>query len=129
MTDGDHVRLDSWLWAARFFKTRSLAARAIDGGKIQLNGERAKRSKAVRAGDEVRARLGPYEFHVYVRGLAERRGPASEAARLYEESAAGKRARELLAHQLRVAPAITYEGKGRPTKRDRREIERLTGEL
>jgi ribosome-associated heat shock protein Hsp15 len=118
------VRLDKWLWAARFFKTRALAVEAIGGGKVVLNGERAKPAKLLQGGDEVRVRLGPYEHVVLVRGLSERRGPATVAATLYEETAEGRAVREKLAEQLRMAPAaFVYQEKGRPTKRDRRELE------
>src|SRR5689334_1759636 len=96
------VRLDSWLWAARFFKTRTLAAEAVDGGRVDLNGDRPKRSKPVKLGDEIRIRLGPYHHHVVVRGLADRRGPASEAVLLYQEDEAGKRARLELAERLKA---------------------------
>lgn len=122
---GSEVRLDRWLWAARFYKTRSLAAQAVDGGKVQVNGDRAKRSKMLRVGDEVRVRRGPFEFMVRVTETSEHRGPAAEAARLYHESEASRQAREVLAAQLKYGRAPVYEGKGRPTKRDRRMIERL----
>lgn len=113
------------MWAARFYKTRSLAAQAVDGGKIQVNGERVKPAKTVRPGDEVRVRLGPYEHIVVVRGTAERRGPASVAALLYSESELSRLAREKLRWQLTsAAPAMEPE-KGRPTKRDRRDLERF----
>ena len=121
----DQVRLDRWLWAARFFKTRALAAAAIAGGKVQVNGTRAKPSKAVRVGDGLRVRVGPFEHFITVRALSERRGPPKTALGLYEESPEGRAARERLAEQLRMAPAPAYQGKGRPTKRERREIERL----
>ncbi len=125
----DRVRLDKWLWAARFFKTRSLAAEAIGGGKVLVGGERVKPARTLQAGDEVRLRLGPYEHIVIVRALSERRGPASVAALLYEETAASSAARGKLAEQLRMAPAaFVYEDKGRPTKRDRREIDRFRDE-
>jgi ribosome-associated heat shock protein Hsp15 len=120
------VRIDKWLWAARFFKTRSLAADAVGGGKVLVAGERVKPAKLLQIGDEVRLRFGPYEHVVMVRAISERRGPATVAATLYEETAASRAAREKLAEQLRMAPAtFVYEEKGRPTKRDRREIERL----
>ena len=123
------VRIDKWLWAARFFKTRSLAAEAIGGGKVLVGGERVKPAKMLQVGDEVRLRLGPYEHIVLVRAVSERRGPATVAATLYEETAASRAAREKLADQLRMAPAaFVYEEKGRPTKRDRRDIERLRDE-
>ncbi len=123
------VRVDKWLWAARFFKTRSLAAEAIGAGKVLVGGERVKPAKLLQAGDEVRLRLGPYEHVVIVRGLSERRGPASVAATLYAETSASRETREKLAEQLRMAPAaFVYEEKGRPTKRDRREIDRFRDE-
>lgn len=122
------VRLDRWLWVARFFKTRALAAAAVAGGKVEVNGARAKRAKALVVGDEVRIRRGPFEFLVVVRGLAEHRGSPAIAAGLYDEDREGRQRRERLAQQLRVAPSLRYEGKGRPTKKDRREIERLAGQ-
>jgi ribosome-associated heat shock protein Hsp15 len=124
--DPDRVRLDKWLWAARFFKTRSLATEAVAGGKVEVNGERAKPAKAVKAGDEIRLRLGPYEHVLIVRQLGERRGPASVAQTLYEETQASREARERLATQLKMAPpTFVYEEKGRPTKKDRRDLSRL----
>jgi len=128
MSDGSRVRLDRWLWAARFFKTRALAAAAVGGGKVEVGGARAKRAKLLAVGDRLRIRRGPFEYSVVVRALSEHRGPPAAAAALYVEDAEGKRLREHLAEQLRVAPALRYEGKGRPTKRERREIERLRGE-
>jgi len=118
------VRLDKWLWAARFFKTRALAVEAIAGGKVLVNGARAKRAKPVHAGDRVRLRLGPYEHHLTIRDASERRGPPAEAVRLYEEDAAGKRIREALAAQHKLLPSPVFRGKGRPTKKERRDIER-----
>jgi ribosome-associated heat shock protein Hsp15 len=123
------VRIDKWLWAARFYKTRSLAADAIDGGKIEVNGDHTKPAKLVQAGDTVSIRLGAYEHIVIVRAVSERRGPATVAATLYEETAASRATREKLAEQHRMAPpAFVFEEKGRPTKRDRREIERFRDE-
>jgi ribosome-associated heat shock protein Hsp15 len=119
------VRLDKWLWAARFFKTRALAAEAVEGGKVQVNGDRPKRARPLQVGDEIRVRLGPYEHTIRVRALSARRGPASEAAGLYEETAASRTAREALAIQLKSFNAAFGPDKGRPTKKDRREIERL----
>ena len=127
MSSGDEakVRLDKWLWAARFFKTRSLAADAIEKGKVELNGERAKRAKQLQAGDSLRIRLGPYHHIVTVRALSERRGPASVAATLYEESAEGRRAREAMQLQVKVAQSVPGYERGRPTKKDRRDIEKM----
>ncbi len=122
---GTTVRLDRWLWAARFFKTRALAAAAVAGGKVQVNGVRAKPAKLLRSGDAVRVRVAPFEWLVTVRAVAERRGSPKAAQALYQESAEGRAARERLAEQLKLAPAPAYQGKGRPTKKERREIERL----
>ncbi len=124
--DAGGVRIDKWLWAARFFKTRALAADAIGGGKVLVRGERVKPAKVLHIGDEVSIRLGPYEHLVVVRGMSDRRGPASSAMTLYEETPASAATRARLAEQLRIAPAaFVFEEKGRPTKKDRREIERL----
>lgn len=121
----DKVRLDRWLWAARFFKTRSLAATAIDGGKVQVNGVRVKRAAQIGAGDEVRIRKPPYEFVLEVLRASEHRGPAAEAQQLYRETDGSVRARETLREQLRLQPQVSFEGRGRPTKKDRRDLDRL----
>jgi len=121
------VRLDKWLWAARFYKTRSLAAEAVAGGKVQVNGDRAKRARPLQVGDEVRLRQGPYELLVVVRAVSARRGPASVAAELYEERPESRAAREAMALQLKSLHAAFIPEKGRPTKRDRRDLERLKG--
>jgi ribosome-associated heat shock protein Hsp15 len=128
MADTARVRLDRWLWAARFFKTRALAAAAIGGGKVLVGGARAKRAKPLAVGDRLRIRRGPFEYVVVVRALSEHRGAPAAAAGLYTEDAESQRVRERLAEQLRVAPSLRYEGKGRPTKKERREIEKLRGE-
>ncbi len=126
MEPNDRVRIDKWLWAARFFKTRSLATEAVDGGKVDVNGERTKPAKLIKPGDEIRLRVGPYEHIMIVRALGERRGPASVAQTLYEETPASREAREKLSAQLKMAPAaFVYEEKGRPTKKDRRELARF----
>ncbi len=127
MTD-NAVRLDKWLWAARFFKTRAEASLAIGAGKVEVNDAKAKRAKILHVGDRIRIRKSPYEFRLTVRVLSEQRGRAAQAATLYEEEPASKAARERLSQQLRIAPTPGYEGKGRPTKRDRRELERLRGD-
>jgi ribosome-associated heat shock protein Hsp15 len=121
----ERVRLDRWLWAARFYKTRALSSAAIAGGKVQVNGTRAKPAKQLQVGDQVRVRLGPYDWLVTVRALSERRGPPKVAQALFEESVEGRAARERLARLHKMAPAPAYEGKGRPTKKERRDIERL----
>ncbi|HJX87724.1 MAG TPA: S4 domain-containing protein [Gemmatimonadales bacterium] len=125
--DDARVRLDKWLWAARFYKTRALASEAVAGGKVQVNGDRAKRARPVQPGDEVRIRQGPYEHHVVVRALSGRRGPASAAAELYEETPASRAAREAMALQLKSLHTAFVPDKGRPTKKDRRELGRLKG--
>ncbi len=118
------VRLDKWLWAARFFKTRALAVEAIDGGKVQVGGDRVKRAKLVQVGDRISIRLGPYEHVVEVRGLSERRGPAPEAVLLYAETAESLKERERVAFQLKAAHVLFVpETNERPTKRDRRRLE------
>ncbi|HEX8849014.1 MAG TPA: RNA-binding S4 domain-containing protein [Gemmatimonadaceae bacterium] len=118
------VRIDKWLWAARFYKTRSMAADAVTGGKVELNGERAKPAKGVKVGDTLRIRSGVFEQIVQVRGLSERRGPASIAQTLYEETPESAAARARMAERMRYeAPAAMDSG--RPSKKDRRDIRRL----
>lgn len=119
------MRLDKWLWAARFFKTRSQATDAVDGGHVEVNGERAKPSKHLSVGDELRIRVNQTTFVVLVQGFAERRGPASEARLLYAETAASLAERERLAEQRRLAPTPAYEEGGRPTKKDRRNMAKV----
>ncbi len=125
MTD-DRVRLDKWLWAARFFKTRSAATEAVLGGKVEVGGERAKPARAVHLGDEVSVRLGPYLHTVVVTGFAERRGSAAVAATLYAETPDSFAARQRQAELLRLAPTLDFT-EGKPSKKDRRAIERLRG--
>ena len=119
------MRIDKGLWAARFFKTRSQATEAVDAGHIDLNGDRAKPAKQVKPGDTLRIRAHQNTFVVLVRALSERRGPASEAQALYEETADSRQERERLAEQRRLAPTPAYEEGGRPTKRDRRDMARV----
>jgi len=119
------VRLDKWLWAARFYKTRGLSADAIDAGKIEVNWERAKRARLVQAGDKIRIRIGPYEHVVTVKDVSERRESAPIAQALYEEDPEGRKARDMMAAHVRAMNANTGYETGRPTKKDRREIERL----
>ena len=121
-SETEDVRLDKWLWAARFFKTRSLATDAVNGGKVELNGQRPKPAKEVKVGDLLRIRVGPFVHAVTVRALSDRRGPPSAAALLFEESAESIAARERLREQHRLAPSVQYEEGGRPTKKDRRTM-------
>lgn len=124
---GDKVRVDKWLWAARFFKTRSLATEAVDGGKVEVNGTRAKPAKLVGAGDEVRVRVGPALHVVHVRDVGERRGSAAAAQLLYEETDASRRERERQSEQQRLGAMSLSFDDGRPSKRDRREIRKFRG--
>lgn len=123
----EEFRLDKWLWAARFFKTRALAAGAIDGGKIEVNGDRGKRARRLATGDVLRIRLGPYEHVVVVKALSNRRGPASVAAKLYEETAESRAARETLALQIKAADTSFQFEKGKPSKKERRDLLRFKG--
>ena len=118
------VRVDQWLWAARFYKTRALAAEAVDAGRIEVNGERVKRSRVLRTGDGVRIRMPPFENIVGVEALSARRGPATAARQLYQETDASRDARERLAWQLRNASVVADYERGRPGKKDRRDLER-----
>jgi ribosome-associated heat shock protein Hsp15 len=120
------MRVDRWLWAARFFKTRALATEAVLGGHVHVNGARVKPAKDVRVGDELEIRIGTTPWTVTVAALAERRGPASVAQTLYEETAASREAREAARLQRRLAPPPLGADLGaRPTKQDRRRLEAL----
>ncbi|MHB8624327.1 MAG: RNA-binding S4 domain-containing protein [Sulfuricaulis sp.] len=127
MTEAEtnQLRLDKWLWAARFFKTRSLAAQAVAGGKVRVNGERVKPAKAVRLGDALSIHVGPYEYIVRVLALSSRRGPAPIAALLYAESIHSQAARQALATQLAAERVYAPHANGRPTKRARRALIRF----
>ncbi len=120
------VRLDKWLWAARFTKTRSAATEAVHGGKIEVNGDAAKPARMIVVGDMIEIRLAPFTWHVEVTGLGERRGSAAVAATLYTETDASRTARERHAEQLRDAPTLRFNT-GKPTKQDRRRIDKLRG--
>ena len=121
-------RLDHWLWVVRLTKTRSLAADAVKAGRVQVNGQPAKPSREVHPGDEVELRTGAIRTTVVVRGAAPRRVSAPEAAKLYAETPESREARERLLEQRRLAEPVRSEwGKGRPTKRDRRTMDRVRG--
>lgn len=119
------MRIDKWLWAARFYKTRSLATAEVDSGHVDVNGTRARPSKQIREGDELRIRVHQATFVVHVRALSERRGPPAAAHQLYEETDASRLERQRLAELRRLAPTPAYEEGGRPTKRDRRNLARV----
>lgn len=122
----DRVRLDKWLWAARFFKTRSLASDEIDKGRVKINGQTAKASREPKVGDEIEFKTGYSSRTVVVRALSTVRGPASQATLLYEETAASVLARVQAAEQHRLAPEPAHAiAQGRPTKRDRRQLQDL----
>jgi ribosome-associated heat shock protein Hsp15 len=121
----ERVRVDKWLWAARFFKTRGLASEAIQGGRVKVNGVRAKPAKDVRAGDRVEVRVGELTWIVLIEGVREKRGSAVQAALLYTETPESREQRELFLAQRRLAPVPGTDARGRPTKRDRRRIESL----
>jgi ribosome-associated heat shock protein Hsp15 len=116
------MRIDKWLWAARFFKTRSLAVAAIDAGHVTVNGERAKPAKMLKVGDDVSVRRPPFEHIVVVKALSDRREGASVAAALYEEGEASRARRAQLAAEMKSLPEPRF--KGRPTKKTRRDYEK-----
>ncbi len=121
------VRIDKWLWAARFFKTRTLAQAAVESGKVTLNGERVKTSKEVKPADRLDIRIGDSVREVTIEGLSDKRGSAPEAARLYAESEQSRLNRAAQAENRRLNTEPTANLHGRPTKRDRRSIAKLRG--
>jgi ribosome-associated heat shock protein Hsp15 len=119
----ERVRVDKWLWAARFFKTRSMAGKACELGRIHANGAVAKPARDVRIGDVLRVKTEGGEFEIEVLGLSDLRGPAAVAQTLYRETDVSREARLLMAEERRMMPRVEREGK--PSKRDRRQIDRL----
>jgi len=122
----DRARIDRWLWAARFFKTRTVAVMALENGRVLVNGVRVKPAKSVGAGDMLTIRLGPYQHVVEVLALSSKRGPASEAQKLYRETEESREKRAALAQELKAQQQYSVL-KGRPTKKDRRDIEKVKG--
>jgi ribosome-associated heat shock protein Hsp15 len=124
----ERMRLDKWLWAARFYKTRQLANEAIENGRVKVDGARVKPAREVKPGDRLELRLGESDWTLTVRALSMQRGPAPQARTLYEEDADSRmrREREQAERRLVANPAAAL--KGRPTKRDRSQIHRFTGE-
>lgn len=123
--DGN-IRIDKWLWAARFFKTRSLATKAVSGGHVHVNGQRIKPSRSVQVGDKLRIKRGLTEFEVVVSGLSERRGPATVARELYLETEESIKRREANAEQRRIERMTSIGPSRKPDKRDRRKIRKFT---
>ena len=123
MSEDDDVRLDKWLWAARLFKTRSLAAAEVERGRVTVNGQAAKPARALRVGDRLQVRQGPLQRELVVRALSRVRGPAPQAQLLYQETPKSLAARQRASEQRRLGaePALAIE-QGRPTKRDRRRL-------
>jgi ribosome-associated heat shock protein Hsp15 len=119
------MRIDKWLWVARFYKTRSLATDAVDGGKVKANGASVKPAREVKLGDRLELRSGDETWEVIVRGFNEQRRPAPEARLLYEETEASARQRAQAAELRRLAPTVDADHKGRPTKRERRQLIRF----
>ena len=122
----DSQRLDKWLWAARFYKTRSLAVEAINGGKVHVNGQRVKPSRTIHVEDTLTISKPPYEQEVVIQALNLQRRPATEAQALYQETDESIHKRELLREQIKNEPLGFREQKGRPSKRDRRHIIKFT---
>jgi len=129
-TPADHenscLRLDKWLWAARFFKTRRLAVEAIDGGKVQVDGHRSKPGRTVRAGTRIVVHKGSLQWGLVVRAVSRQRRPATEAAMLYVENEESRLRRQALVRERREPSASGPEARGRPNKRERRLIQRFT---
>ena len=118
------MRIDKWLWAARFFKTRSLAQAAVAGGKVKANGERVKAAKEIAPGDRLALRIGEFEWLITIRALSNQRGSAETARKLYEEDEASRAQRLAQVADRRAQASVWGERKGRPTKRERRQMER-----
>ena len=123
----DDVRMDKWLWAARFFKTRALAAKACELGRITSNGQPAKSARPVRVGDMLQVKNEAGEFHLEVLLLSEMRGPAAVAQTLYRETEASRAMRLRLAEERKAMPRFELPGAGKPSKRNRRVLDRLRG--
>jgi len=122
------LRIDKWLWAARFYKTRGLAQAAVTGGKVKANGERVKPAKEVATGDRLALRSGEFEWLITIKALSRQRGPAAAARKLYDEDEASRVRRLAQVVDRRAHASVWGERKGRPTKRERRQMERWRGE-
>ena len=124
--EDEGIRLDKWLWAARFFKTRQRAIEAISGGKVHVNGQRSKPGRTVRPGTQLTIHKGQLEWQLVVKAVSRQRRPASEAAKLYEESEASRLRRQEIVRERRDRGSQEPAPSGRPSKRDRRMIHRFT---
>ncbi len=129
MTESNKLRLDKWLWAARFFKTRSLAKQAIEGGKVQLEGQRVKVSKEISVGDQLRVRQGWDERDIEILALSDQRRGAPEAQKLYRENEDSIRRREEAAQARKAAGGMLHRPEQRPTKKQRRQIHRFKQDI
>ena len=127
MNNEGKVRIDKWLWAARFFKTRNSAANAVQGGKVHVNGQRVKPSRSIQVGDKLEITRGQYQAVVEIEALSENRGPAKEARKLYKESLESIEKRELKIQQQKLLNAIVPQTKRKPDKRQRRQIRKVSG--
>ena len=127
MNNEGKVRIDKWLWAARFFKTRNSAANAVHGGKVHVNGQRVKPSRSIQIGDKLEITRGQYQAVVEIEALSENRGPAKEARKLYKESLESIEKRELKIQQQKLLNAIVPQTKRKPDKRQRRQIRKVSG--
>jgi ribosome-associated heat shock protein Hsp15 len=125
----DRVRMDKWLWAARFFKTRALATRACELGRIECNGQPVKASRGVHAGDRLQVKNETGTFRLEVLLLSQMRGPATVAQTLYHETEASKESRRQLAEERKAMPQFEALREGRPSKRDRRKLDRFRGRV
>ena len=127
MNNEGKVRIDKWLWAARFFKTRNSAANAVHGGKVHVNGQRVKPSRSIQIGDKLEITRGQYQAVVEIEALSENRGPAKEARKLYKESLESIEKRELKIQQQKLLNAIVPQTKRKPDKWQRRQIRKVSG--
>lgn len=123
------IRIDKWLWATRFFKTRSLAVNAVNGGKVHVNGQRVKSSRPIQIGDQLEITRGQHKAVVIVEALSEKRGPATEAQKLYQETPKSIEERELKIQQRKLLNASIPTAKGKPDKHQRREIRKVIGKF
>ena len=129
MSTQGKIRIDKWLWAARFFKTRSLAADAVNGGKVHVNGQRVKSARSINIDDELKITRGQFQTELIVKQLSEKRGPAKQAQLLYEETKESIEKREVLLEQRRILNAGMPQTKAKPDKRQRRQIRKVSGKL